>query len=237
MQRAGGSTQNVLGVPHGPLLLARAPKGRLASPQVRLQGVQGARAQGALLHRRGNARKVPDPLARGRRARKQDQGNGPRLRGVQCARLGGRHAPDGMLRRDRLRHRGRLHPMSMSRDHCPRSHSRYTLCGTHGNGERDCETNKDWRNCHACLIDILHGHQPLMAFSLWKGINCWNVAPMLARDVPRHALCDVCRDCGQKFVAGVTGATYTRSGSIICTKCNPTSDPRASGPVFSTLMI
>jgi hypothetical protein len=103
--------------------------------------------------------------------------------------------------------------MSYSREFCPRSHDRYTLCGYHG-VEKQCERNKDWRECRGCTKCSDRDVSDM----LWRGLNPYNFYPMLARDVPRHSLCDSCDGCGKKFVAGLEGSSFG-PGGYTCLGC------------------
>lgn len=105
---------------------------------------------------------------------------------------------------------------SYSRQFCNRSHSRYTLCGYHGN-ERECKKHRDWRLCTEC---VKCDDPTRVADKLWRGLNSYNIYPMLAKDVPRHSLCETCSKCQKKFISGVEGSTHSREG-ISCPRCNP----------------
>jgi hypothetical protein len=76
-------------------------------------------------------------------------------------------------------------PTSYSRDHCPRSHARYSHCGNH---LREGHAGKDWRLCKKCVAhpDI---DPPDM---MWRGLNPYNFCPMLEKDVLKHSLCETC---------------------------------------------
>lgn len=105
---------------------------------------------------------------------------------------------------------------SYSRKFCNRSHDRYTLCGYHGN-ERECKNYRDWRLCNECV----KCDDPIrVADKLWRGLNAYNIYPMLSKDVPRHSLCDTCSKCKKKFISGVEGSTHSRDG-VSCPRCNP----------------
>lgn len=110
--------------------------------------------------------------------------------------------------------------MSFSREFCPRSHSRYTLCGQHG-VEPDCDAAADWRECKYCIGSITSGFSGT-ADALWRGLNSYNFTPLLADTVPRNALCDVCTVCKKNFMSGLEGCSYaielTGSG-IKCLGC------------------
>jgi hypothetical protein len=56
--------------------------------------------------------------------------------------------------------------------------------------------------------------------TLWRGLNAYNHCPMLAKDVPRHSLCEVCSTCGQRFVGGVEGYSRGNHGTIHCPECS-----------------
>lgn len=59
--------------------------------------------------------------------------------------------------------------MSYSRDHCIRSHSRYTTCGSHfGEGH-----SGDWRECHDCS----HLLSPATGARSWYSTNGFNITP------------------------------------------------------------
>jgi len=109
---------------------------------------------------------------------------------------------------------------SFSREHCSRSHGRYTLCGDHG-GEKECEKDKDWRECQNCTSERHGGssHGPDVADTLWRGLNPYNFYPMLATTVPRHSLCETCTKCHEKFISGLEGSSYSFPGGMTCLRC------------------
>ena len=100
---------------------------------------------------------------------------------------------------------------SYSRNQCPRSHQRYTLCGYHGE-EAHCDKSKDWRECPGC--DPLGPHVNSVADSLWRGLNPYNFCPLLARKVPKHSMCETCIKCGKKLMSGVEGSSYSSVGGV-----------------------
>ncbi|ORZ39622.1 hypothetical protein BCR44DRAFT_1458389 [Catenaria anguillulae PL171] len=88
--------------------------------------------------------------------------------------------------------------MTYSRDHCPRSHRRYTHCGYHG-VESWCDKSVDWRLCPGCKQ---HKNDPSeVADYLWRGNNGYNVTPLLTADVPRHSMCDTCGLCELEWLS------------------------------------
>lgn len=66
---------------------------------------------------------------------------------------------------------------------------------------------------------------------LWRGLNAYNFAPLLERNVPKHARyahdddaviirCDKCVECGILFYAGIDGTLVRRgSGGKSCPTC------------------
>ncbi|WIA21187.1 hypothetical protein OEZ85_000436 [Tetradesmus obliquus] len=105
---------------------------------------------------------------------------------------------------------------SFSRDICPGSHQRYTLCGNHG-VEDKCDKSKDWRQCKGCVKVSDPSDAPDM---LWRGLNAYNRCPLLAKDVPRHSLCEACASCGRRFLGGVEGYSRGTAGSLHCADCS-----------------
>jgi dihydroorotase len=104
---------------------------------------------------------------------------------------------------------------SYSREHCSRSHSRYTLCGYYGT-EASCDSTKDWRECKGCIIpESISG----LPDKLWRGLNPYNFCPLLSKDVPRHSLCETCQKCRKKFMSGLEGSSYGPEG-VTCIKCS-----------------
>ena len=105
---------------------------------------------------------------------------------------------------------------SYSREHCARSHRRYTLCGHHG-VEPECHQahSLDWRTCSGC-VDLSRAK---LADTLWRGLNAYNFIPLLARDVPRHSMCDRCSVCSGSFMCGVEGGGYSSKGTT-CPSCS-----------------
>lgn len=86
--------------------------------------------------------------------------------------------------------------MSTRCSHTEDKFSRYTLCGCHGN-ERECKNHRDWRLCTEC---VKCDDPTRVADKLWRGLNSYNIYPMLAKDVPRHALCETCSKCQKKII-------------------------------------
>lgn len=113
---------------------------------------------------------------------------------------------------------GQYQMMSYSRDFCPRSHTRYTMCGNHG-VEKACDTDVDWRDCTFCTMDVLV-QSPGTANALWRGLNSYNYAPLLADTVPRNALCAHCLTCDTNFMSSMEGSTSSSKGTE-CTRCRP----------------
>ncbi|KXZ42905.1 hypothetical protein GPECTOR_112g275 [Gonium pectorale] len=109
----------------------------------------------------------------------------------------------------------RYRPGTFSRDFCLRSHARYTLCGHHG-VERECARGLDWRVCPGCATaPAASSGASTTSDRLWRGLNAYNVCPLLERDVPRHALCDRCPGCGRLYIQGVEGCMY-KGGQAYC---------------------
>eukprot|EP01026_Neomeris_dumetosa_P063973 TRINITY_DN6075_c0_g1_i9.p3 TRINITY_DN6075_c0_g1~~TRINITY_DN6075_c0_g1_i9.p3 ORF type:complete len:338 (+),score=11.11 TRINITY_DN6075_c0_g1_i9:22-1035(+) len=115
---------------------------------------------------------------------------------------------------------------SYSRDICPRSHDRYTLCGYHG-VEDYCEKSKDWRECKGCLRYLMEEGQDksqhYIADTLWRGLNAYNFYPLLSKNVPRHALCDTCGMCGRTFMTAMEGysmRTIQGRYECVCQGCS-----------------
>jgi len=104
---------------------------------------------------------------------------------------------------------------SYSRKFCNRSHNRYTLCGYHGH-DQECKKNKDWRLCAECVKSDIPAS---VADKLWRGLNSYNIYPMLSQDVPKHSLCETCCKCHKKFISGAEGCSHSREG-ISCLRCN-----------------
>lgn len=55
---------------------------------------------------------------------------------------------------------------------------------------------------------------------LWRGLNAYNHCPLLAKDVPRHSLCEACASCGRRFLGGVEGYSSGTAGSLYCADCS-----------------
>lgn len=103
---------------------------------------------------------------------------------------------------------------SYSRDLCPRSHGRYTLCGHHA---VECDEDLDWRVCPSCLSESFSGH---VGDRLWRGLNQFNFCPLLEESVPKHSLCDTCSACNKLFISGEEGCSIGGgSGGIRCGQC------------------
>ncbi len=66
---------------------------------------------------------------------------------------------------------------SYSRDHCKRSHSRYTTCGSHKNEGH----SGDWRQCQQC--DERLNDEP--GVRSWYNTNAFNVTPALETSFPK----------------------------------------------------
>jgi hypothetical protein len=108
---------------------------------------------------------------------------------------------------------------SYSREHCERSHERYTLCGYHG-VESVCDKTLDWRECEGC--NPLNAGTFSIPDKLWRGLNPYNFCPLLEARVPRHSMCEMCTKCGQKFMSGLEVCSYS-SGGLSCARCAATS--------------
>eukprot|EP00603_Paraphysomonas_imperforata_P002208 CAMPEP_0114421074 /NCGR_PEP_ID=MMETSP0103-20121206/4888_1 /TAXON_ID=37642 ORGANISM="Paraphysomonas imperforata, Strain PA2" /NCGR_SAMPLE_ID=MMETSP0103 /ASSEMBLY_ACC=CAM_ASM_000201 /LENGTH=263 /DNA_ID=CAMNT_0001589579 /DNA_START=108 /DNA_END=899 /DNA_ORIENTATION=- len=104
---------------------------------------------------------------------------------------------------------------SYSREFCERSHERYTLCGHHG-VETYCDPNVDWRVCAGC--NPMRDGADWLPDKLWRGLNPYNVCPLLASRVPRHSLCETCSQCRGKFMSGLEGCQFGMNG-ITCLRC------------------
>ncbi len=103
---------------------------------------------------------------------------------------------------------------SYSRDLCSRSHNRYTHCGYHS-VENYCDKEKDWRECDGCAQGL---RENKIGDYLWRGLNGYNTVPLLEKNVPKHALCDVCSDCKEPFMSGLEGFSY--KNGIVCLPCS-----------------
>lgn len=57
-----------------------------------------------------------------------------------------------------------------------------------------------------------------VADMLWRGLNSYNFAPLLSKDVPRHSRCEQCVTCKQRFMLGVEGGSINDKGKV-CLKC------------------
>lgn len=124
--------------------------------------------------------------------------------------------------------------MSYSRDFCPRSHARYTLCALHAD-EKTCERDKDWRECKNCLRALLKiesfSSEDIgcsVPYTLWRGLNSYNLCPLQSKNVPRHSICESCNVCGGKFFPGIEG--YSKGTKrITCPTCGTANFYQISG--------
>ncbi|KNE66550.1 hypothetical protein AMAG_19594 [Allomyces macrogynus ATCC 38327] len=113
---------------------------------------------------------------------------------------------------------GEYQMVPYSREHCPRSHQRYTHCGRNG-VEQWCYNNVDWRKCDACLHAIQAEHKEDIPDLLWRELNAFNFYPLLESDVPKHALCETCPKYNKPFMLSMDGCGYTKDGAPVCMTC------------------
>ena len=102
-----------------------------------------------------------------------------------------------------------------SREFCPRSHQRYTLCGHHG-AEETCAKGLDWRLCPGC-VGPTSGIG--VADRLWRGLNSYNFCPLLVKDVPKHSLLDTCSTCKTYFMPGLESYSIAAFAGLECDSC------------------
>ena len=103
--------------------------------------------------------------------------------------------------------------MSYSRDHCRRSHSKYTRCGQH-KGENH---EGDWRECQQCA-DMYPAEGGSRKFSLTNGFN---MTPAPESCLPKGSMLTYkCSGCPRRILDGYDSTT-TNSGGIFCMSCKP----------------
>lgn len=58
---------------------------------------------------------------------------------------------------------------------------------------------------------------------VWDGLNAYNFAPLLAKDVPRHGLTHTCSTCRKQFLLALEGGgtSFSRGGGggLNCSQC------------------
>jgi hypothetical protein len=60
-----------------------------------------------------------------------------------------------------------------------------------------------------------------VADTLWRGLNSYNFAPLLSKDVPRHARCDTCAKCRKKYISGMEGcSSLPGEDGMCCLACS-----------------
>lgn len=71
------------------------------------------------------------------------------------------------------------------------NHIAYTLCGVHGvRAECRIDKRRDWRCCRFCT-NTDGRRVPLIGDQsdyLWRGLNCYNVYPLMSSSVPRRSV-------------------------------------------------
>jgi len=119
--------------------------------------------------------------------------------------------------------------MSYSRDHCARSHARYTTCGSH---ESEGHSGADWRTCRPCLTST-GGIDARTGTRSWYSTNGFNVTPAFEDQLPKGSnFTYKCADssCKTRILPG----HETETGSRTCmTHVSPGSGNR--GGLFSTI--
>lgn len=55
-----------------------------------------------------------------------------------------------------------------------------------------------------------------VADTLWRGLNSYNFAPLLSKDVPRHARWDTCAKCHKKYISGMEGCSSMPDTDGMC---------------------
>lgn len=106
--------------------------------------------------------------------------------------------------------------MSYSRDHCIRSHDRYTMCSTHSQNRH----HGDWRTCTDCS-----GAQGSYNGSGrdWHSTNGFNITPGLTHVYPQGSSLTVkCSACPRRILEGHDGysTSLTAGGrTLLCDSC------------------
>lgn len=107
---------------------------------------------------------------------------------------------------------------SFSRDHCMRSHSRYTACAFHFN---EGHTSNDWRTCGQCKNNF---EQDGAARS-WFSTNGFCVTPGLETSLPQGSyITQPCSKCNGRITPGHDTVSYSFSdGSAPAAQCGDCS--------------
>jgi hypothetical protein len=101
--------------------------------------------------------------------------------------------------------------MSYSRQHCNRSHERYTLCGAHHNRGH----SGDWRKCRDCWNQCI-----TEADGVWYSTNGYNFTPLPPPKGSMHTI--ACFKCKQRIHPGHEELSFhcTREErGILCKGC------------------
>jgi len=112
--------------------------------------------------------------------------------------------------------------MSYSRDHCIRSHDRYTTCGYHHNNNHP---GNDWRTCELCKNDLNNDGNGGGGGNVrsWYSNNGYNATPALESDYPQGSfITSQCDNCSGRIATGWEGhSTSFKNGTAVmmCSSC------------------